>query len=544
VDTNFYDVVVCGGELTGLVTAALLGQRGFRVLLVGSEADRPTFEAAGHVLSRGPALLPPLATPTIARVLKDLNCVQIVKRRAPALVPALQVVMPHHRFDVGADAEALGRELGREFGGERAAIEAALARVASTSALVEPLLATEITLPPDGFWERREVGRVESMLPKRGADLLAPLPASHPMRAVVAAPAALGGAISPQELSRTNVGQSRAFELARQGLCRFEGGYGALHALFREKLETFSGERREKVVPVEVVMRRGRAVGVRVHPRDETIGCEHLVWAGSAASLHAICAEKPPRRGPTGAPGLHVEAYRYTIALLVAPEALPEGMGERVFLITDPSRPLIEENALVVTVGQPAPRQPEQIPLWVECVVPAPPVDAGPGYLRALRGRVVERLETLLPFFRQHLIVLASPHDGLPPEGPASAVKAATSATLPAPKPEAKRESKQALKQGPKQDQRKAENGAAPASVPTVPIWPMAPVYASEGDSPFDVAALPHATGIKNLYLAGLENLPGLGLEGELVSAWGVSRLITGTQPKRDPLRRQVLINE
>ena len=77
-----------------------------------------------------------------------------------------------------------------------------------------------------------------------------------------------------------------------------------------------------------------------------------------------------------------------------------------------------------------------------------------------------------------------------------------------------------------------------------MPMLPLAPVYGAEGDSPFDVAALPHATGIKNLYLAGLENLPGLGLEGELVSAWGVSRRIAGGQPRRDPLRREVLINE
>jgi len=512
VDTNYYDVVVCGGELTGLVTAALLGRRGFRVLLIGGDSDRASFEAGGHVLSRGPALLPNVASPPVARVLKDLNCVQIVKRRAPPLAPGMQFVMPHHRFDLSTAGDATGRELAREFGADRAAIEAALARVAETSALVEPLLATEITLPADGFWERREVGRVESLLPRRGTDLLAPLPANHPMRAVVAAPAALAGAVAPHEVAL--LGQARAFELARQGLHRFEGGEAGLQALFREKLETFSGERRDKVIPVEVVVRRGRIAGVRVHPRDETIGCEHLVWAGPAAALYAIAAEKPTRRGPDGAPGLHVEAYRYAIAMLVKPEALPEGMADRVFLIGDPARPLVEENALTVTVGQSAPRQEDQIPVWVECVVPAPPVDAGAGYLRALRGRVLERLETLLPFFRRHLVVLASPHDGLPaelPDGAAASVPAARKST--------------------------------PVS-PAVPTMPLPPIYGAEGDSPFDVAALGHATGIKNLYLAGHENLPGLALEGELVSAWGVVRLIAGGQPKRDPLRREVLISE
>jgi phytoene dehydrogenase-like protein len=517
VDTNYYDAVVCGGELTGLVTAALLGRRGLRVLLLGGDTEKATFEAAGHVLSRGPALLPPVAAPHVARVLQDLNCVQVVKRRAPPLVPGMQIVMPHHRFDVGAGDEALGRELSREFSGERAAIEAALARVAQTSALVEPLLSTEITLPPDGFWERREVGRLESLLPRRGTDLLAPLPATHPMRAVVAVPGALSGAVASQELGLVGVGQARAFDLARQGLNQLDGGEGALRALFLEKLGTFSGERRDKLVPVEVVMRRGRAAGVRVHPRDETIGCEHLVWAGSAAALSALCTEKPLRRGRNGAAGLHVEGYRYAISMLVSPEALPEGMASRVFLITDPGRALIEENALAVTVGPPAPRQPDQIPVWVECIVPAPPVDAGPGYLRALRGRVLERLETLLPFFREHLVVLASPHDGLPPELSPAAMKEVAKA---------------------------AAGGKGPAPLPPIAPAPLPPVYSVESESPFDVSALPHATGIKNLYLAGRENLPGLGFEGELVSAWGVVRLIAGTQGKRDQLRRQVLIDE
>ena len=73
----------------------------------------------------------------------------------------------------------------------------------------------------------------------------------------------------------------------------------------------------------------------------------------------------------------------------------------------------------------------------------------------------------------------------------------------------------------------------------------MPAVYAAERPRALDLGALPHATGVKNLWLAGRENLPGLGLEGELVSAWSVARLVTGgTQTKRDLRGQDVLLNE
>jgi hypothetical protein len=500
-DTNYYDVIVCGGELTGLIAAALLGRRGFRVLLVGHDADRPTFEAAGHMLPRGPALLPPLDSPSVARVMSELNCVQIVRRRAPALQPGFQIVLPRHRFDVPADGDTLSSELRREFRADAPTIEATIARLTEASAVVEPVLGSELTLPPDGFWERREVARLESLLPKVGVDLLAPLPIEHAWRAVVAAPAALGSSFGPGDLG--TLGQARAFALARRGLHQLEGGAPALHALFADKLGTFAGEKRERLTPVEIVQRRGRAVGIRFRPRDETIGAEHVIWAGPAAAMYTLLADKP-RKGREGSGGLHVACYRYGIALLLSAEALPEGMGSRVFLIADPSRPLVEENAIAVTVG---PGQSGgRVHVWAECLVPAPSVDGGLGYLRAVRGRVRKQLGKLIPFFNEHLIVLASPYDGLPPERPAG-----------------------------------APSKPPPAAVPALP---MAAVYSADVARPLDVVGLPHATGVKNLLLAGRENLPGLGVEGEFVSAWGILRLCAGTQPNRDNRRREVLLSE
>ncbi len=116
-DTNFYDVIVCGSELAGLVSAALLARRGLRVLLLGHDTDRPSFDAGGIALSRAPALLPALESQPIARVLTELNSVQVIRRRAPILSPGYQVALPRRRFDMLAEREPARRELEREFPG-------------------------------------------------------------------------------------------------------------------------------------------------------------------------------------------------------------------------------------------------------------------------------------------------------------------------------------------------------------------------------------------------------------------------------------------
>jgi phytoene dehydrogenase-like protein len=60
---------------------------------------------------------------------------------------------------------------------------------------------------------------------------------------------------------------------------------------------------------------------------------------------------------------------------------------------------------------------------------------------------------------------------------------------------------------------------------------------------PLDIIGLPHATGVKNLYLVSRENLPGLGLEGELISGWGAARLVSAGPARRHLLPRRILIS-
>jgi phytoene dehydrogenase-like protein len=505
VDTNFYDVVVCGGELGGLISAALLARRGFRVLRLGHDLAEAAFEAGGVSLSRAPAVLPPLDDPQSARVYKELDCASLIKRRATAS-PFLRIALPAQQLDLTADTPGLSRELARALGGAEATIATALERLGALGRIADPLLATAMTLPPHGFWERREVGRLESLLPRAGSDSLSPLAAEHALRAIAAATAATTVAFHPSDIGP--VAEARAFALARREAHVMDGGLAAFQELLQQRLESFGGDSRPRLEPIGVVLRRGRAVGVRVRPRDETIGCHWLIWAGPSASLRATLgaalAPTPPR---ARASTLRVSGYRYGLAMLVGPGGLPAGTPSRMVAIGDPARPLQDDNAIAVTVGQPAPRDPGRTPIWVECVVAAHLVDAGPSYLRALRGRLGHTLGRLLPDLERHLIVRASPYDGLPPErGPFEEVPA-----------------------GP------------PTAIPTT--TPPPPLYARAASDPLDFVGIPHATGIKNLLLVGRENLPGLGIEGDLAAGWGAARLVGAGPVRRPSLRHRTLLS-
>jgi phytoene dehydrogenase-like protein len=500
-DTSFFDAVVCGSDLAGLVAAALLGRRGMRVLVCGLDRAPATFTAGGYTLSREPGLLPAPDAESVARVLRELNYVQIVRRRAPALHPAFQLVLPKHRLDF-SPTEAIPRELAREFPADVGTITQALGRLQETSATLDPILGSDLTLPPDGFWERREVSRVENQLPRASTDLLAPLAADHPVRAGLTALAALTSGFAPTDLNA--VVQARTYDLARRGAFRLDGGLPALQGLFLDVIGTSSGEVRDKLTPVDVVLKRGRVVGLRVRPRDETIGLEHLIWAGPVGGLLQICGDKASRKLKEMAASVRPACYRYTLCLLVRPDAIPEGMGPRVVAVRDPAQPLIEDNALLITVGA-EDRQRAHVPVWVECLVPAAAA-SGEQYLAVLRARLRERIGKVLPFFERHLLVLASPHDGLPPE------LSAAEPSLEPPDP--------------------------------VPAMPMTAALTSDLPRALAVSGTPHATGIKNLYLASGENLPGLGREGDLVSAWGATRLIAGPQPRKEASRREIVIED
>ncbi|MGD0836656.1 MAG: hypothetical protein ABSB49_08445 [Polyangia bacterium] len=503
-DTNYYDVLVYGPDLTGIIAASLLGRRGLRVLVCGHDQIPASFQAGPYTLAREAGTLPPPDSEPVARVLRELGHTQIIRRRAPQVQPSLQLIFPGHRVEFSSGVDAVAAELAREFPADHETIEPALARLRSSSAVLDPLLGSDVTLPPQGFWERRDVSRIQAQLPPPDLDLLAPLAPEHPIRAGLTALSALSTACAPSEIAA--LVQARTYDIARKGFHRL-ASEADLRSLFLDKLSTFSGELRERVVPTELVWRRGNMNGLRVRPRNETIGFGHLIWSTSSTALVALAGSESPRRLRETASSIRPVYYRYTLCMLVNPEALPEGMGRRLVAVRDPSKPKVEENAMSITVGLAPPRHPSQVPLWIDCLVTASASESL-GYLAVVRARLREELLRIMPFYDQHLLVVASPHDGLPPElGPAH---------------------------------RPAPTERLANLVPS----PMAPVLSCDSQRVLGLAGAAHATGFKNVYLASQENLPGLGREGQFVSAWGVARMIAEPVHHRTGRRREIVIEE
>jgi len=475
VPTSFYDVVVIGDELAGAVAGALLARRGFRVLMLSTApVEREPIGDGAFSAPRAPLALTGLESPALKRVVNELNLLQLLRRRVTPNHPAFQLLLPDHRIDVG---DEVGRELQRELPDEAAPLEAWLGRAAEVSSTLESLLAQDVTLPPDGFWDRRDLKRIAAQLPPDGegaapdgeAGMLAQLPARF------ASDLAHPGAIAVMRLADQH----------RRGTWRLDGGRDALRALLHERIRTYSGEVRDDQRVRGLVLKRGRAVAVGVGDRDESVGCGQVIAALPASRLVELLPETPPRRLQEAA-ALKPISWRYRLHFVAPLEALPDALGSFALSVRDARAPLADGNALALHLST---GTGQHATITAEALAS----DCSPQALARLREQVRAHVDALLPFVDRHRVAIGSPHDALPGDG--------------------------------------AGSTAAPLDA----IWDFPP------PRPLGLCGVPHATGLKQLWLASRQTLPGLGLEGELAAGWVAAQLIS-SRSKRPEIDKAALL--
>jgi hypothetical protein len=495
VAANFYDAVILGTDLAATVAGALLAHRGLRVLVAAVPGARTSSAGELQPLERysvGPYMLPraPLAWvgldgPVQRRLFGELGIVQLLRRKLELNRPSYQLLLPDARIDVG---DELMRELTRELGA--AALEALdpiTAQIGEISTAVEAILAQDLVLPPDGFWDRRDAQRVAGRLPPADApagDPIGRLPADAPLRLLHEAPARFGVHVA----APSGTALARNADLHHRGSYRLDGGREALRTLLLERMKLHSGEVHAAHEVSRILVKRGKVTGVELTApsgRREEVGATHVVCGMAASQVVALLdeSEKPPKRLAESA-AVGVEAHRYLLHFVAPLDALPDALGRYALSIAEPGAPLVGANALALHLAD---GYGQHAVLSVEALAP----DPSPAGLASLRTAIRAHLDRLLPFVSEHLLCVHSPHDGIPPEG----------------------------------------TGLGSATVP--PPIPMDPIYAFDGPLLLGVCGVPHATGVKGLTLASRQVLPGLGLEGELAAGWTAARLIAGGEKKK-----------
>jgi hypothetical protein len=483
--TNHYDLIVLGDDFSGLVAATLCARRGMRVLLATTARAPTSYQLGPYRLPTEALPLVGLSSPAIRRVLDELHFQHLLKRKLRHAQPAFQL---------------LGRELEREVldsGGNPAALLASSEEAARLVGHLDPVFAMDIAVPPTGFWERREIGRIADRLIEDAAAWSNGLHGDL-SRALFALPGVFGCNTDPTALG--DVTRARAFAEWRQGVARIPGDWEGLRAIFLDKFTSHNGEVRQ-VVPESLSTSWGKVTGL-VLEGGEQLGAGHMVAALPIDDLAPLCEKKVAKRlGEVGEP-VQVGAYRYTLNLVIDAVGVPEGMGSNVLVVADPSAPLSGDNALALFVDQPDSEA--RILVTVQAICPAPPGNrSGPPMLddalANLRVGVRERLESVMPFHSDHVLVAHSPHESAPPEGLGDDIELAQLLT-------------------------------------PRPLWRPPP------EPLLGVAGLPYQLGIKQLTLGSSQILPGLGLEGEMAVGWCVAKLVCeALGKKKDYLKDEVL---
>ncbi|MEZ4450037.1 MAG: hypothetical protein R3B09_11210 [Nannocystaceae bacterium] len=484
--SNFYDLIVLGSDLAGLAAAALVARRGKRVLIIPLSAIDAVDTGAPEPVVSDPTPVICGESATMRRVFDELGVWQQIRReRQP--IESLHLAVPDHRVDLQAGMQNLRAELEREWPDDRGPVAWAEHQRVSEGCreLWEEILASDVAVSSDGFWERRALAKIAGQLPGGAIDDLPPLADDHPLRA-------LSRVMLPwvSHLAPSQIGSAAALRLAAlwdQGPEDLSGGMPRFRGFLLDRLVTHAGEVKPSLRVAELLMHRGRVSGVTFFGKRDHYGCEHLILADDPAYLLSdVLPTSGLAEAFASAPNdVEVVARRYVLHLDIDAAGVSPALEGVVIHVDQPSEWIAREGVgttylrIDPTVVSDARRL-----VLTRIVAPDEP-------LHDLRERVLRELDHagVLPFVRPHIRWSYSAHDG-----------------------------RGVL------DGREREVGDRP---PDLRPTPMEAIVRRRSGSPvLGVGVYPHVTEIRNLFLASRLTLPGLGLEGDLATALAVAGAI------------------
>jgi hypothetical protein len=508
VTSRHFDVVVLGRSLGALVAAALLARRDLRVLLLGQGERAPTYGFRGRRLGRRRFSVPYGDSVVWRRVLRDLAQSQTFRRHTTKLTPSYCLLGAERRVQVWSDPEQLAHEVLREFAEVKQLCDELGQRSRALGRALEEPLASPAVCPPESVLERLRARRYNAQIPGLADDaaaLLAKFPLDHPYRASALVPAWFASDVDGPPASVPALAFAHLWRALGSEPLAFEGGQDRFEDYWLEHIRAHGGTCELGERATELVVQGRRVVAVRCAGSDEPIGADSVLSNLSGAALIELAHGEGLRwTAERSWPSLRAGAGRFVMSCIVKAGLLPEPLGQEAFLLPVQGSAGRELGPALHLQCLPCDGNADERLLLLETIVPASEL----GRVRELRRTLLERLRREFPFLDRHLVLVDSPHDGLPldvyVDGQSSSVE------------------------------RRELDGASFLPEPLERRWH------SERWGFLGLAAESVRGPIRGTYLVGKTVLPALGEEGELVAAWSAAQLVTGKDAHRQRRRRQM----
>ncbi|HEX4338620.1 MAG TPA: NAD(P)-binding protein [Polyangiaceae bacterium] len=508
--SRHYDVVVVGRSIGALAAAALLARRDFRTLVIGQGQKPASYRFEGRTLRRRSFTFLAATSPMFRRMLHELSQTQVFRRRLSARDPMFSVIGEGYRLEIPPSIELFAREIDREFPEVRAVVDEMYALFASANASLDQSFDRDVVWPPGTLWERFETGRAAATLPLGESDadaVLGKFPAGHPYRDVTLLPAHFASDLAPASGVMPALALARLHGSWTRGVQALAGGEDELESFLVERLVAHGAECRLDQRALSVVVRGKTARGILEDGQETPTSADSIILDCPGEDVAELSrGEGISRSAEKDWPRVTALAGRFVVSLVVKAKGIPSELPEESFLLPRRTeRP--DPRRLVVHLQRPPARDadhPDEALLVAEAIVPK----RGTLTLLEARESILNTVYESLPFLERHLVMIDSPHDGLPLYDYTSGAR--------------------------REIDRIHLTESKPGPEPMQWLWSIEPRgYLRLGGEPVRGP-------VPGTYLVGSTVLPALGQEGQLIAAASAARLVTRKDRAREKLRRDM----
>ncbi|QQR91837.1 MAG: hypothetical protein IPJ88_09115 [Myxococcales bacterium] len=497
---RFYDVLILGTTPPALASAAFLAKGGFRVLVLGQNTYPYSYRINGIELPRLTSRSYGLSSTLSTHILAKLGLGQELKKNTINRQHALQVCLPNHRFTLGPNRFDNEKEIEREFPEITALASRFFEQCETLSEAFSRLTRTQLSLPPAGLKDSLQLGlrffqTVNRALVQQGY-LLEDFPTQHPFRKSIGAIYQCTAFDRPDNPAPVDL--ARAFALFTRGQ-DLAAGELFFEQKLREKILAYGGEIWDDDRASKIILNAKGATEIELANSEKEVGAKTVLVGTSLNEFLELLEDRHPLEPlfeRVGQPAAHFA--RFTVNLLIPRNCIPPSTQGDLLVVSSASS--AERNDEILHVQQHPWPEDDKVLLCVG------------GFLRidkhrdlsldTLREDTIGKLEQVFPFIQDHIELIDSPHDGKVPTSPGDKMKVHVD---------------QPWTRGPQ-------------TMPTMWEYPTRGLHGLGG--------LPLRTPLRNLILCNDQVLPGLGMEGALLTAQAATKRVNFIERRRAWLRK------